>query len=64
MITCHWRGWYNLSFGLLEKSILLIIEVELPHQKRLKQREILSNIVPQTVLVTRQVVLCIVFPVF
>lgn len=38
-VTCHRRGWNNLSFGFLEKSIFLIIEVELSHQKRLKREK-------------------------
>lgn len=38
MITCHWRGRNNLSLGLLEEPILLVIEVELPHQKGLKEK--------------------------
>ena len=42
--TCHGRRRNNLSFGLLKKTILLVVEVELPHQKGLKQRKILSNI--------------------
>lgn len=35
-ITCHRRWRHNLSLGLFEKAILLIIKVELPHQERLK----------------------------
>lgn len=54
LITCHWGWWNNLSFGLLEKAIFLIIEVELPHQKRLKQREIFRKIVPHSVVYFRE----------
>lgn len=44
-LTCHWRGWDNLSLGLLEESVFLVIEVELPHQKGLKHTEIITDIV-------------------
>lgn len=37
-ITCHRRWRDNLSLGLFEKAVLLIIKVELPHQERLKTK--------------------------
>lgn len=40
-ITCHRRWRDNLSLGLFEKAILLIIKVELPHQERLKTKRII-----------------------
>lgn len=43
-LTCHWRGWDNLSFGLLEESIFLIIEEKLPHQEGLKQKSALVTL--------------------
>lgn len=38
-ITCHRRWRDNLSLGLFEKAVLLIIKVELPHQERLKTKK-------------------------
>lgn len=42
MLTCHWGGRNNLSFGIFEESIFLIIEVKLPHQERLKKTRCLK----------------------
>lgn len=39
--TCHRRWGNNLSLGLFEKAVLLIIKVELPHQERLKTKRVI-----------------------
>lgn len=49
-ITCHRRWRDNLSLGLFEKAILLIIKVELPHQERLKTKNHILLILPRTVV--------------
>lgn len=54
-ITGHRRGWNNLSFSLFEKSIFLIIEVELPHQEGLKHtREFQYHLSSHIVVATNE----------